>query len=214
MNNLIKLKIKAKQKCQSKKMRCFLTTTLCKATLFGLINLTIAPCFASSMYNLYSDHRAMQVDDLVTILIDESAKAGSESNTSTSKKNDIGVNNLKGSGLLDFIPAFGASGGTNIGYDGKGGTTRQGSLVATISARVTKVLDNGNLVIDGSKTVMINEEKEIIKISGIVRPQDIGPQNTISSSSIADAEITYSGKGVAQKGQRPGLIARFFNWVF
>ncbi|MCX7726069.1 MAG: flagellar basal body L-ring protein FlgH, partial [Chitinispirillaceae bacterium] len=106
------------------------------------------------------------------------------------------------------------AGGSKVDYDGKGGTSRQGNLVATISARVVKVLDNGNLVIEGSKVVEINDEKEIIKITGIVRPQDVKRDNTILSTNIADAQITYTGKGVVNTGRRPGLLARFLNWLF
>lgn len=172
-------------------------------------SLTAAPTL-----NIYSDHRAMRTDDILTIMIVESAKAGSASGTKTSKENSMGVEGGGGSGALGFIPSFGASGSSKAGYDGKGGTSREGSLVATISARVVKVLDNGNLIIEGSKQVEINEEKEIIKVTGQVRPQDIQKNNIIYSSSIADAQITYAGKGVANTGQRPGFLARFFNWVF
>ncbi len=170
--------------------------------------------YSAPMVNLYSDHRAMRVDDLLTILIDESAKAGSESGTKTSKENSVGLEASGGSGALRAIPAFGVSGGSKVGYDGKGGTSREGSLVATLSARVIKVLDNGNLVIEGSKVVEINDEKEIIKLTGVVRPQDVRKNNVISSSNIADAEITYAGKGVANTGRRPGFLARFLNWIF
>jgi flagellar L-ring protein precursor FlgH len=156
----------------------------------------------------------MSVDDILTIMIVESAKAGSESKTNTSKENSVGADVAGGSGALSFLPSFGLSGGNKVGYDGKGGTTREGSLVATISARVIKVLDNGNLVIEGSKVVEINEEKEIIKITGMVRPQDIQQNNIIYSSSIADAQITYAGKGVANTGNRPGLLARVLNFIF
>ena len=168
----------------------------------------------SSIYNLYSDHRAVKIDDILTVIVIEQAKAGSESKTNTSKENSMGLEGGGGSGALGFIPTFGASGGSKVGYDGQGGTSRQGNLVATISARVIKVLDNGNLVIEGSKVVEINEEKEIIKVNGIVRPQDIQQNNTVYSSSLADAQITYTGKGVSTTGQRPGLLARFLNWLF
>ena len=170
--------------------------------------------YSAPVVNLFSDHRAMKVDDILTIMIVESAKAGSESGTTTSKENSMGVESGGGAGALRMIPGFGVSGGSRVGYDGKGGTSREGNLVATISARVTKVLDNGNLVIEGSKVVEINEEKEIIKLTGVVRPQDVQKNNVIYSSSIADAEITYAGKGVANTGRRPGLLARFLNWIF
>ncbi|HEX3019417.1 MAG TPA: flagellar basal body L-ring protein FlgH [Chitinispirillaceae bacterium] len=186
----------------------------------GIINILILLLSASgiagaaSVYSLYSDHRAMRVDDILTVLIVESAKAGSESQTSTSKENSGQLQSSGGTGPLKFLPSVGFSGANKVGFDGKGGTSREGSLVATITARVIKVLDNGNLVIEGSKMVEINEEKEIIKLTGMVRPQDIQKNNVIYSSSIADAQITYTGKGAVNTGRRPGLIARFLNFIF
>jgi flagellar L-ring protein precursor FlgH len=172
------------------------------------------PASGTSINNLYSDHRAMRNDDILTVMIVEQAKAGSESKTNTSKENSMGLKGGGGSGALGFIPTLGVSGSNSVGYDGKGGTSREGNLVATISARVVKVLDNGNLVIEGSKVVEINDEKEIIKVTGIVRPQDIQQNNVVYSSSLADAQITYAGKGEANTGRRPGVLARFLNWIF
>jgi flagellar L-ring protein precursor FlgH len=179
------------------------------AASFFVMQLNAAP-----IYNLYNAHRAMRTDDILTVVIVESAKAGSQSGTSTQKQNDLSLQGNGGTGVLKFLPSFGASGSSKVDYDGKGGTTREGNLVAKISARVVKVLDNGNLVIDGSKLVEINEEKEIIKVDGVVRPQDIEGNNIIYSYNIADAHITYSGKGTANTGQRPGILARILNWIF
>jgi flagellar L-ring protein FlgH len=186
---------------------------LIRTSLIPLIAIT---CSANSatVGNLFSDHRAVRADDILTVLIVESAKAGSESKTKTSKESSMGVAADGGSGALGFLPSFGANGSSKVGFDGKGGTSREGSLVATVSARVVKVLDNGNLVIEGNKVVEINDEKEMIKLTGVVRPQDIQTNNIIYSSSIADAQITYAGKGVANTGQRPGILARFVNWIF
>jgi len=170
--------------------------------------------FAGNIHSLYTDHRAMGVDDILTVIISEEASAGSKSGTQTSKRNDIGVSTSGGTGALSFVPSMGASGGNEIGYDGSGGTSRSGNLSARISARVERVLDNGNLVISGSKVVEINSEKEIIKVSGIVRPQDIESNNVIYSHNIADAQIQYSGHGAVEQASRPGLIARFLNWLF
>jgi len=169
---------------------------------------------AAPANSIYSDRAPMSVDDIVTVLVMESAKAGSESGTNTNKKNTVGAQGMNGTGALSWLPNFGVSAGTELGYDGKGSTSREGSLVAKISARVVKVLDNGNLVIDGSKVVEINNEKEIIQVAGTIRPKDIGQNNTIYSYNISDAKITYSGKGTATTGQRPGLLARFLNWIF
>jgi flagellar L-ring protein precursor FlgH len=167
--------------------------------------------WAVPMHSLFSDHRAMRVDDILTIIIVESAKAGSESKTNTSKASDVGFSAGSGGGL---IPLQQFSGGNSAKYDGKGATSRTGSFEATVSARVVKVLEGGNLVIEGSKSVAVNQEKEIIKISGVVRPQDIQKNNIVYSSSIADAEITYSGNGAVNTASRPGFFTRLFNWIF
>ncbi|MBD3392448.1 MAG: hypothetical protein GF418_10240 [Chitinivibrionales bacterium] len=181
------------------------------------IAVMMCACFAAhaaDVYSLYTDHRAMKADDILTVLVIEEAKAGSQSGTNTSKEHNVGVEGVRGTGLLGFIPAFGASGGTKLGYDGNAGTNREGSLVAKVSARITSVLENGNLVVEGSKVVEINEEKEILKIKGVVRPEDIEADNTVYSFNVADAEITYSGKGTVHNGHRPGLLSKFLNWVF
>jgi flagellar L-ring protein FlgH len=184
------------------------------SSVTSIVAVLYVVCSAASMYSLYNDKKAYRADDILTVVITESANASSQSGTNTAKQNDMSLQGAGGSGALKFIPSFGASAGSKVDYDGKAATTREGSLDAKISARVVQVLDNGNLVIDGSKVVEINDEKEIIKISGIVRPQDIEANNIIYSYNVADAQITYSGKGVANTGQRPGLVARILNWIF
>ena len=170
--------------------------------------------WAIPMHSLFSDHRAMRVNDILTIHIVESAKAGTETNTNTNKSNSAEVNFPTGRGKLSWLPSFGARSGSKAEYGGKGSTNRKGTFEAIVSARVIEVLEGGNLVIEGSKVVEVNQEKEIIKISGIVRPQDIQKNNIVSSSSIADAQITYSGSGVASTASRVGFLTRIFNWVF
>jgi flagellar L-ring protein precursor FlgH len=169
---------------------------------------------AVKVHSLYTDRRAMRQGDLLTVLVYEKAEAGSKSSTDTRKSNRFRVNNSAGVGSLRVIPGFGAGGEISADYNGSGGTTRDGRLVAKITANIDEVLDNGNLIINGNKVVMVNEEREIINISGIVRPHDIESDNTIASHKIANAEITYSGKGSAASAQRPGPFARLFNWLF
>jgi flagellar L-ring protein FlgH len=182
--------------------------------LLFLFSICYSVVSAGQTVNIFSDRRAVRTDDILTVIITESAKAGSESGTNTKKHNDVSVSGMNGSGMLKFLPGLGASGSNDVNYDGKANTSREGSLVAKVSARVVQVLDNGNLVINGSKVVEINDEKELIKVSGVVRPQDIESNNIVYSYNIADAQITYSGKGTGHTGQRPGLFARFFNWLF
>ena len=167
--------------------------------------------FATQIHSLFSDHRAMRVGDILTIIIVESAKAGSESRTNTSKGTEF---ELRASGLPFAGSGANFGAGNSAAFDGKGTTSRSGSLSATVTARVIEVLDGGNLVIEGSKIVEINQEREVIKISGIVRPQDIQKNNVVFSSSLADAEITYSGNGTVNTASRPGFFTRFINWLF
>jgi len=165
-------------------------------------------------YSLYTDKKGKKAGDVVTVLVVEAAKAGSDTRTETEKKNEIDVGHNKGTGLLKWVPGLGVSGGTDISYDGKGATARNGELKATVTARITQVLDNGNLLIEGSKLVTINNEEEILEVSGTIRADDINPDNTVYSYKIAEAVIRYSGNGVASDAEKPGLIARFFNWLF
>ncbi|MDR2693051.1 MAG: flagellar basal body L-ring protein FlgH [Chitinispirillales bacterium] len=178
--------------------------------VLAAVALTAVAVNAAQVQNLFADPRAVRVDDILTIIIVESAKAGSESKTNTSKATDVEFN----AGSSKFIPPMAFGAGNSSKYDGKGATSRSGSLSATVTARVIKVLDGGNLVIEGSKTVEINQEKEIIKISGVVRPQDIQKNNIVYSTSIADAEITYTGKGTVNTASRPGFFTRVANWLF
>jgi len=165
--------------------------------------------------NLYTDKKGKKTGDVVTILIMETAKAGSDTRTETEKNNNISVGQAKSKGkLFDWIPSFGVNGNANISYDGKGVTARNGELKATVTARIIEVLDNGNLLIEGSKVVAINNEEEILEVSGTIRADDINPDNTVYSYKIAEAVIRYSGSGVNADAEKPGLLTRFFNWIF
>jgi len=171
---------------------------------------------AAKIHSIYSDRKAMREGDILTVLIVENAEANAKSSTNTKKQNKLGASaqpiGIKG---FDIFPNGISEGGSlSADYDGSGATARAGKLVAKISARIDQVLDNGNLMISGNKVVEINDEKEIINISGIVRPEDIEGGNNIYSYNIANAQITYSGKGSASSAQRPGPIARFLNWLF
>jgi len=172
----------------------------------------------TSLYvnNLYTDKKGKKAGDVVTILIMEAAKAGSDTRTETEKKNNINIGQDKanGSKLFSWLPSFGVNGNANVTYDGKGATARNGELKATVTARITEVLDNGNLLIEGSKVVAINNEEEILEVSGTIRADDINPDNTVYSHKIAEAVIRYSGSGTNSEAEKPGLLTRFFNWIF
>ncbi len=99
-------------------------------------------------------------------------------------------------------------------YEGKGSSDRSGSITATIGARVTEVLPNGNIVIFGSREMKVNNEVQTIHVSGMIRPEDIGSDNRVKSTYLADANISYSGKGVLADKQRPGWGARVLDYAW
>ncbi len=162
--------------------------------------------------SLFSDRRAYQVGDVVTILIVEYSSGEHEAGTETNSDNQFGAS-ATGSGDLSDIN-YGASAGWNNKFDGNGNTKREGSLEATISARIVEITDTGNLVIEGERVIIVNGEKQITKLRGMVRPEDISGQNTVFSYRIADAQITYTGKGDVNSAQKPGWITRIINWIF
>lgn len=183
----------------------FLVSVLC---LFPVCVWAGAP--APSMF---ADRVARRVGDVVTIEIIENTSATAVAGTNTKEEYDAGLDG-GGSGGMDFIPLFSAKGSTKSEHKGDGRTIRQGRLTGTITAKVVEVFPNGNLRIEGQKSVVINGERQLTVLSGVVRPEDIRPNNTVSSDLIADAEITFKGKGVLANTERPGFFAKIFDWLF
>ena len=99
-------------------------------------------------------------------------------------------------------------------FEGKGETSRSGSLTARMSATIVEVLPNGNLKVQGSREVIINQEKQRLTLTGIVRPEDVKANNTVMSTFLADARITYDGKGPVHGAQRRGLFTRLLSIIF
>ena len=164
--------------------------------------------------SLFTDIKANKVGDILTVLIYEQSRATSNVETKTEKSTSSSVTGGPGIGTLDFIPMFGASGSNSTSFDGKGENIRNGSLRAKMSVTVIDVRDNGDLIIEGSRTIGLSSDRETLALNGVVRQKDISPDNTIDSYLIADAEIHYSGKGSGNTGSRPGFFTRLLNWVF
>lgn len=163
--------------------------------------------------NLYQDedkNREFRVGDVVTIIIEEDANAVQSANTNTSQESSIDAGS--GLGIFDFIKAFGFSYSDQSTADGK--TVQSGKLKADITTIIKEVLPSGNFRIAGTKEIKINGEEQIIRLSGIIRPEDITPENTVSSKKVAEASIDYQGKGVVADKQKPGLLERLLNWIF
>ena len=171
-------------------------------------------CQQQTVPSLFSDHRANRVGDIVTILIVEYSSASSEANSKTSKNSDHGVSATGGAKSDAYLPLYGLRGQLKNGFDNEAATSRKGSLTAKITASISEVAANGTLVVKGAREVLVNGEKESISISGTVRPEDINSDNSIYSYNMADAKISYSGKGLVDRGQKPGIIDKLLGWIF
>ena len=161
--------------------------------------------------DLARDQRALQLNDLVTIVIFDKASAVSKGGTSASRKSEAKASikafagPLKTPGPLSSLADI--SGGGSL--DGQAETTRESQLSTTLSARVTHALPNGNLVVEGSKEVTINSERQRVYIRGILRWNDLTPTNRISSERLAELEVRVDGKGIVNDSiRRPGFLYR------
>lgn len=164
--------------------------------------------------SLFTDIKANRIGDILTVLIFEQSRATQKAESKTSKSTQASVQGGPGVGPLKFIPIFGADVKNDATFDGKGESMRNGTFSAKMSVTVVAVKDNGDLIIQGSRTIGLSGDRETMNLTGVVRQKDISPNNTIDSYLIADAEIAYSGKGNTNTAHRPGFFTRFFNWVF
>lgn len=172
---------------------------------------------------LFADNRARRVGDILLINILESATGKTEAGTTADRDSsiDVGVSNWLGhSKFLGLWPVNGTAslvkGSTSTKFDNDAKTSRETSVSATIAARVIRVLPNGLMQVEGSREVRVNGENQIITVSGLVRARDIGPDNSISSSQLADARINFYGEGVLADKQHPGWLTRIIDnvWPF
>lgn len=164
--------------------------------------------------SLFTDIKANRVGDILTVLIFEQSRATQKAEAKTSKATKASIEGGPGIGPLRFIPIFGADGQNSSTFDGKGESIRNGTFSAKMSVTVIAVKESGDLIIEGSRTIGLSGDRETMALTGVVRQKDISPNNTIDSYLIADAEISYTGKGNSNSAHRPGFFTRFFNWIF
>jgi flagellar L-ring protein precursor FlgH len=163
--------------------------------------------------SLFSDQKASRVGDAVTILVVESSSASNDASTEASRASDLSLN-AAGQVGDNSLPTVSAGVGTTNGFRGEGGTSTRGNLRAKISAVVQSVLPNGNLVVQGKRKIIINNEEQEIRISGVVRPSDILADNSVYSFNVSEAEIAFEGSGMVSRSQGPGWITKFLHWLF
>lgn len=163
--------------------------------------------------SLFSDYKAVDLGDAITIIVVESSQASNNAEKTVGRKSTIG---LGLSGALDAtgLPKADLDLGTRNDFKG-GGTAKSSGMVRTkLSALIDSVLSNGLLRIKGSRKIVINDEEQMITIKGIVRTSDIRSDNTIYSYNISDAEIIFKSEGQINSVQGPGWVTKLFHWLF
>jgi len=166
---------------------------------------------------LFADLKARRVGDVLTIVLNESTNASKSAITKTTKSSavtDTGPTLFGRSITTKGVPILDTTLSGASSFDGEGSSSQGNSLVGSLTVTVVNVEGNGNLVVQGDKSLKLNQGDEFIHISGVVRPADISTNNTVTSDRIAEAHISYSGKGVIDSSNRMGWLTRFFNSVF
>lgn len=173
---------------------------------------------ADDRLSFYGDRKAYRVGDVLTVSVSESAKASNTADTNLARTT---ANKASITALLGLQGALSKADLTNFidvnsdsSHKGSGSTNREGTLTANITAVVKEVLPNGVLAIQGLRSVVVNNEEQYMTLTGLVRQEDIGRDNTVSSSQIADARISFGGVGVVADKQRSGWGTWVFDWLF
>jgi flagellar L-ring protein FlgH len=162
------------------------------------------------------DLRANRVNDLVTIKISESTSAISKADVTTARG---GSNALSTGGLFGNLGNLGTgsdtwSTATNNKYKGNGTTGRSATFNTTVTARVVKVLNNGNLIFEGVRDIQLNNESQRLYVAGLVDPRRLDSSNSITSDQVAELRVGYGGKGVVDETLKPGFISRLLNLIW
>lgn len=165
---------------------------------------------------LFSDHKAMHVNDIVRVVISENAqssnvaaKALSESDTSTLGGGTFTAGGTsqtlaKYTNKLNNLSNIGFAAESSSDFTGSGSATKDASFTTTVSARIVKVLENGNYFISGKRELLIDKQKQIIQISGVIRPYDIDQNNKINSDRMSEAKISYVTQGDIDRATEQG----------
>jgi flagellar L-ring protein FlgH len=163
--------------------------------------------------NIFDDVRAVKIGDVITvqISIDDKATFGNSTDRSLQSQINTGFNFqlTQNQTMTQFEPQYTSS--SDSSTNGQGSIDRSEKIQLSIAAVVTDVLPNGNLIISGSQEVRVNFELRLLHVAGIVRPQDISRENTIAYDKIAEARISYGGRGRIMEVQQPAVIQQIYD---
>ena len=162
---------------------------------------------------LFEDVRANQIGDIVSVVLVESTSATKSADTDVSKDGSVSIVDPTVFGAPVTINGrynLGTELSSSSAFESEGSSAQSNRLDGSIAVQVSRVLPNGNLEIQGEKWIKINQGDEYIRLRGIVRPEDLSPTNTIPSTLVADARISYGGTGILNESNTPGWLTRFF----
>jgi flagellar L-ring protein precursor FlgH len=193
-----------------------------RTLLIALLIITAAaPSGAASLWlsgnDLYSTKggREFSPGDIITIVISEESNAQSKATTNTNKESSTEISTgPKIPFFKGIVDKFIGNNQFSNQFDGTGTTTRSGKLTGTITASVLEVLPNGNLLVEGSRSIMVNRETQIMRVRGVARPKDVDASNSVNSKLLADAQIKFDGKGAIGRANRQGLMTKFIDVIF
>ncbi|MFL0798695.1 MAG: flagellar basal body L-ring protein FlgH [Cellvibrionaceae bacterium] len=170
---------------------------------------------------LFTDQRAHRVGDIITVNLQERTSSSKSSSVSTAKDSEVKFEDDTNLGTVLLGKDIGGMGlgslldvGQTRAFDGSADADQSNSLNGSITVTVSDLMPNGNLVVRGEKWITLNRGDEFIRISGIIRPQDVSPENTVESFKMANARITYSETGELASTQKQGFLSRFFHSVY
>jgi flagellar L-ring protein precursor FlgH len=178
--------------------------------------------WSEGSHNLFEDAKARRIGDILTISVGESSDATRDASTTTAHESSmqLGISSFYTAIAKlvkenpTFDPASLISAATKNDFTGAGNTTRSGTLDAILPVRIKSSLPNGDFYVEGHKVLLLNEEESFLYISGVVRPIDVLPDNSVPSSKLADVELEYTGRGVITEADRVPWFQRFVSWVW
>lgn len=163
--------------------------------------------------SLFSDYKAVNLGDAITIIVVESSQASNAAQKSTGRESDIGFGFSGGMDDTE-LPNIDLDLGSRNEFEGSGSAKTSGMVRTKLSALIDSVLSNGLVRIKGSRKIVVNDEEQMITIKGLVRTSDISSDNTVLSYNISEAEIIFQSDGQIKSVQDPGWITKLFHWLF
>lgn len=193
-----------------------------KLVVLGLLLLALAaPGAAAPLWSngrdLYSSQGGKEFNpgDIITIMVSEEATAQQSATTNTQDDSNVEVKTGPAIPFFDsVVKRFTGKNEVKNSWKGNGTTSRSGKLAGTVTAKVLEIMPNGNLLLEGTRSMRVNKDTQLMRVRGIARPQDVDAKNQIDSKKLADAEIKFEGKGSVSSTQRPGLMTKISNFLF